>query len=454
MAREVGQEAPVSRGLKAGLNVALRVLRAEGTRAVRDRLLDRLAEDRRRRSFAATLPPRLSIPVLDLAAAPPVARLGGVQAQLLHRLEAESGPVALLYPEGDAHRLEVSAGGIRGALRLSGREALSPLSVEDAGFERTVETAAGRIGAAALHAEGLADQPLGSLLALRRRGLRLILSLHDFSPFCPRPHLLEHPALHFCHYSTDMDRCAACLRQDWPLDGDWQSWRRDLAAALLAAADVLVFPSDFLRRTYRDLFPGLDPAHQRVIEPATAWDPVPPRAAPAGPIRHVALVGGVQVHKGALVFEEVVRRLADRDLRWSAYGGGDAEILGRLRKLPRMNVRGYYRSGALPRLLRRDRVDLALLLSIVPETYSLVLTECHAAGVPVLAFDLGAPGDRLRMEGGGLPVGPEGGATGIASLLRAVEAGRTVLPSLMALPESNARRVADAWQRLYAELGL
>jgi len=82
-------------------------------------------------------------------------------------------------------------------------------------------------------------------------------------------------------------------------------------------------------------------------------------------------------------------------LRWSAYGGGDPELLARLRRLP-VRVRGYYRSGTLPRLLRRDGVDLALLLSIVPESYNLVLDECAAAGVPVVAFDLGAVGERLR----------------------------------------------------------
>jgi glycosyltransferase involved in cell wall biosynthesis len=119
-----------------------------------------------------------------------------------------------------------------------------------------------------------------------------------------------------------------------------------------------------------------------------------------------------------------------------------------------MNVRGYYRSGTLPRLLRRDRVDLALLLSIVPETYSLVLTECQAAGVPVLAFDLGAPGDRLRTEGGGLMAAPEAGAPGIASLLRAVLEARIGLPSPAVSPESNARRAAETWLRLYEDLSL
>jgi len=445
VAGDVDEEAPLTPGPFHSLRVAGRVLRAEGARAVRDRALDRLAEERRRRSFTGSALPALSIPVLNLATAAPAARLGGVQGQLLHRVEAESAlrPLALLYPEGGSHRLEVLAGGSRHALQLGG------------GFESAVETAAGSTGARALHVEGLAGLPMGSLLALRRQGLRLILSLHDFSPFCPRPHLLEHPVLRFCHYSRDMDRCGFCLRQDWPVDGDWQAERRELAAELLAEADSLVFPSEFLRRTYRGLFPALDPGRQHVIEPAAAWEPVPPRPAPAVPVRHVALVGGVQVHKGALVIEELVRRLADRpDLRWSAYGGGDATILERLRRLPRMNVRGYYRSGSLPSLLRRGRVDLALLLSIVPETYSLVLTECQAAGVPVLAFDLGAPGDRLRAEGGGLLAPPESGAEGVAALLRDFLENRAAIPPLPTPPESNARRVAETWLRLYRDLGL
>ncbi|HEX6862367.1 MAG TPA: glycosyltransferase, partial [Thermoanaerobaculia bacterium] len=120
---------------------------------------------------------------------------------------------------------------------------------------------------------------------------------------------------------------------------------------------------------------------------------------------------GVQAHKGALVFEEVAKRV---DLRWTVYGGGDPELLTRLRRLPKTRVRGYYRAGTLPRLLRRDGVDLALLLSIVPESYSLVLDECAAADVPVIAFRLGAVGDRLTS---GRLVPLEEGAEGIVRAL-------------------------------------
>jgi len=369
------------------MKVAWRVLRTEGLLAVRDRALDRLAEARRRRSFPPAPPGWRPEPVrvLQLSATPPAPRLGGVQAHLLRSLGAGS---TLLYPEAGGWRLEVQGK----SMTFPGAPP-SPVALEDAAFEEAVRSAAGLLGAGAVHVEGLAGLPPGSLLRLRRQGLDLSLALHDFAAFCPRPHLLEHPQLRFCWYSRDLARCGRCLRQDWPVEDAYQAQRRAISAELLAGASALIFPSEFLLRTYAELFPELPPERQRIVAPTGGIAPPSPRN--PGPVRHVALVGGVKAHKGALVFEEVVRRMQGQGLRWSAYGGGDPELLARLRRLP-VRVRGYYRSGTLPRLLRRDGVDLALLLSIVPESYNLVLDECAAAGVPVVAFDLGAVGERLR----------------------------------------------------------
>jgi glycosyltransferase involved in cell wall biosynthesis len=395
------------------MKVAWQVLRTEGLLAVRDRALDRLAEARRRRSFAPAPPGwrPAPIPVLHLSATPPAPRLGGVQTHLLRRLETDS---ALLYPEADGWRLEVQGR----SMTFPGGPP-SPIALDDEAFERAVRSAVGSLGATALHVEGLAGLPPRSLL--RFQDLDLIVSLHDFAAFCPRPHLLEQPHLRFCRYSRDLARCGSCLRQNWPVEDAFQASRRALEAELLASASNLVFPSEFLRRTYAELFPGLPPERQRVAAPGPGLATLPSRK--PGRVRHAAFVGSVQPHKGALVFEEVVRRLQGEDgLRWSVYGGGDPEILGRLRRLPRVRVRGYYRSGTLPRLLRRDGVDLALLLSIVPESYSLVLDECAAAGVPVVAFDLGAVGERLPGLGAGRLVPLEEGAAGV---IRAVETAKS-----------------------------
>ncbi len=441
------------------LQIAGRVLRAEGMAGLRERISERLRESLRRRSFRATasaagLPP---IPVLNLLPTVPTPRLGGMQAQLLTRIEdeAERRPVALLYPETHGYRLEVAAGDRRLAFGLEAAPPPSLVILRDAAFERAVARAAAEVGARALHVEGLSGIPLGSLLELHRSGLALVLSVHDFSLFCPRPHLLERPQLRFCGYSRDRERCAKCLAQDWPVGLRFQDERRAIAHELLLAAAAVVYPSGFLRDRHLELFPGLPLDRQRVIEPAG-----PPRREAAepreGPVRHVAYIGQVQPHKGALVFEEVVRKLppeAHPDLQFSAYGGGDAALLHRLRRLPRVRVRGYYRSGSLVERLRRDRVDLALLLSIVPESYSLALSECLAAGVPVIAFDHGAIAERVRRHGGGLLAAPETGAEGIAPLVAALidgQRGQRVPPGE---PGVTGNAAGD-FQRLYLELGL
>ncbi|HEX4963671.1 MAG TPA: glycosyltransferase [Thermoanaerobaculia bacterium] len=455
----------------SSLLTAGRVLRAEGLPALRDRLSDRWRERNRRLSFvAAGAPLHLpAVPVLNLLSTAPTPRLGGLQAQLLQRIEteAESRPLALLYPEPGGWRLEVAAGGQR-LFRTFAGAAPSPVALADEPFERVVARAAREVGARALHVEGLAALPLGSLLALHRQGLELVLSVHDFSLFCPRPHLLESPELRFCGYSCDRDRCARCLAVDWALPSGFQPQRRELARELLLAAVVVVYPSEFLRRQHLELFPGIPAGRQRVVEPLGTVPPPPLPGSGERPARHVAYIGTLLPHKGALVFEEVVRRMPPAefgDLRWSAYGGGDPDLLLRLRRLPRVRVRGYYRAGSLVEHLRRDRVDLALLLSIVPESYSLSLSECLAAGVPVAAFDHGAIAERLRRHGGGLLVEPAAGAAGIAAAVAARVHGLRVpgerFPQMPQMPPKDSAGgaagpgdAARAFADLYRELGL
>lgn len=449
------------------LRAAGRLLRAEGFPAFRDRLSDRWQERHRRLSFVASGSPLglPACPVLNLLSTAPTPRLGGLQSQLLWRIEseAERRPLALLYPDAGAWRLEMTAGDRRLSLTLDGGDPPSPVALADAAFERAVTRAAREVGARALHVEGLAALPLASLLTLHRQGLELVLSVHDFSLFCPRPHLLESPELRFCNYSRDAARCARCLAVDWVVAPGFQEERRALAHELLQAAAAVVYPSDFLRRQHLELFPGIPPERQRVVEPPSPRAAEPPPAGNGMPVRHVAYIGKFLPHKGALVFEEVIRRMSSGfpELRWSAYGGGGAELLLRLRRLPRVRVRGYYRSGSLIDHLRQDGVDLALLLSIVPESYSLALSECLAAGVPVVAFDQGALGERLRRHGGGLLVEPEAGAAGIAAAVAARVNGLRIPGEQRSpgetIPDRGAGEAggaAQAFVDLYRELGL
>ena len=426
------------------------VLTTEGPRALWDRLVDRWRERRLKSQFPLRSDPPapgLRVPALLFLPTPPAPRLGGIQAQLLSRLEALESlqePYAILYPESPCqYRLEVSAaGGHRWAQQVSGPR----ISIQRLGhpaFTETLRWAMDTIGAEILHFEHFGGAPLTAGIEVWRQGRRLVLSIHDFELFCPRPHLLERPSLGFCHYSRDMQRCTACLRQTWSVSAVYQSHRRELARELLATADAAIFPSAFLRDAYqRNLFPGLGPERQMVLEPPVAL-PRPLRSGAGEGLRtlgrelknrwevlHVAYSGSLQPHKGSAIFEKVVRKLGeDRRFRWSAFGRGDRSTLRRLGKLG-VRVHGYYRWGTLPSLLQRHRVDLVLLLSIVPESYGLALTEARHAAVPVLAFDHGAIADRVREAGDGVLVAPASGAEGVVKALRGLARHRSEIERL------------------------
>jgi len=62
-------------------------------------------------------------------------------------------------------------------------------------------------------------------------------------------------------------------------------------------------------------------------------------------------------------------------------------------------------------------LDLLCLPSLVPESFSLVVHECAAAGVPSLVSALGAPAQAITRDGGG-GVAPAGDVAAWADALR------------------------------------
>lgn len=445
----------------------LRQARAEGLAAVWARWRDRRGEARRNARFRrvplaamATAVRAFEAPLglINVLGSPPWLRLGGVQMQLRSRWPHECRPRALLYPLGRAWRLDLEWGESALATDFV-RAPQAHTSARDASLEEALRQVATALGVRAAHVENLAGLPAASLGALGQEGFEWAVSLHDFAAFCPRPTLIEQPHGRFCEYSRDALRCAACLRHADPgPDQDVRRWRAD-AARLLDQARALVFPSEFLRAQMTALMPDLDVRRQQVLAPSLdglAPSVRPASAArPSGELRQVAFVGAARLDKGVHVFEQVVcaLRASSSALRFSAYGGGTPEALARLRRLG-VAVHGFHEPGSLSTRLRRDGVDLALLLSVWPETYALTLDECVAAGVWALAFDVGALGARIRAWRCGQVLPLASGAAGVqAALGELLTSGAPPVPAgtMEHLPRAEA--AAAQHLELYRTLG-
>jgi len=460
-------------GVSRRLRIALDLLRAEGPRGHAERLAERVEALRERLGETTVPPERLgaavgTVRVLDVLASPPAPRFGGVPTQLLARRAEEErlGPTALLAPGASRWTLRATRDGARLRTRLgpcgdaarSGWVGGGPGGDGLAAVEAVAE-AARLVGAGTVNVEGAAGWSPAALRALARRKVRVVLSLHDFALFCPRPNLVEEPQSRFCGYSTEAERCRTCLATGWSLPAGFvEGWRRE-SSALLAEAAAIVYPSGFLLARHAALFPGQRGGPERVIAPvapgAGAGAPAPDtRLVGREGAARVAFVGAFRPHKGARVFRELAarREVAGRPVKWSILGSGDA-ALSRAAGGGGVRVAGHYRAGSLARRLREEEVDVALLLSVWPETYSLTLTECRAAGVPVLAFDHGAIAERIAADGGGIVVPVENGAEGIAGMLEKVLSGALAVPPYRGgAAGASAREAAAERAELYQAL--
>lgn len=244
------------------------------------------------------------------------------------------------------------------------------------------------------------DDPLQVLAwALQRKqaGAILRIYIHDFHAACPAWTLTSSDGRH-CGVPP-VEQCARCLPANRAAflgmmpNLDIPAWRAAWSRALHAADEVIAFSRHSVGVLQR-AHPQLESARVQV-QPHSLDYLGPPRTfSPSheAPMT-IAVVGHISWLKGAEVVREMVQLIERerRSVRIVVVGTIDG-----VDPSPALRVTGRYRVHELPELLEREQVSVAFLPSIVHETFSYVTAELMHHGVPLAAFDLGAPAERLR----------------------------------------------------------
>ncbi len=217
-----------------------------------------------------------------------------------------------------------------------------------------------------------------------RLALPFDITLHDYLPVCPQ-HNLGTSAGRYCG-EPDAAGCNRCLAERppaWPMD--IAAWRERFGHWLRAAGRVIAPSQDLASRIGR-YHPGLA---------IVVWTHPEPLAPPPAPRVRVLLLGGLSEVKGLSVLEACLRDAAARALPLHF------RVIGHLeRPLPAwpeapLSFSGSYPEGGLPDLLASEHGDVAFFPAQWPETYSYTLSAALAAGLPVVASDIGAFPERL-----------------------------------------------------------
>jgi glycosyltransferase involved in cell wall biosynthesis len=228
------------------------------------------------------------------------------------------------------------------------------------------------------------------------RNVRLTVTAHDYFSVCPSFVLLNADG-RFCGI-PDISECASCLKRH-PASyvalsppSEIGPWRALWSRCLHAADEIRCF-SESTRTHLLRAYPTL--ARERLTVVPHEPDYVPaklPRFDAAKPLV-IGVMGEISPQKGAHIVKEALQ-IIERE-------GTDARVvvLGTLHmpvKSPRLKITGAYDRANLVDLIEAHGINMFLFPSIWPETFSYVVAEIVALGMPIVAFDLGAPAERLR----------------------------------------------------------
>ena len=226
----------------------------------------------------------------------------------------------------------------------------------------------------------------------RQLNIAVIFTVHDFFHICPTIHLVGKDG-NFCGLCRHGEERINCL-QAHPyvyskFDAKHLKLWRDEFLKIKNHIDLFVFPSRSAERIF-GAFYGLDASVCRVIPHGLSTYEYGPEKnhSPTGDLK-VAIVGSMLRHKGKSLIKDVLKA-SDDDIRFFHFGDG------RVNSSKALYRYGRYERKDIVRLLRSHQIDVVMLLSIWPETFSYTLSEAVAARKPVIVTNFGALKERVQ----------------------------------------------------------
>ena len=330
---------------------------------------------------------------------------------------------------------------------------IDPASHNSEEFDRYICDILFRYSIDVMHVEHLSWQSLGMVDAAKSLSVRTIVSAHDYYLVCPSHNLLDENMAKcggFCTKSQGV--CGTTL---WPthklppMKHAFVSRWQERMSRLLDGADAVVAPSKAAASQIERIYPNLG-NRLNVVEHGRDFSRFinPPKIVTS---KRVLVPGNLNAAKGSRELVSILRKAEEYNLEFHVLGEAPTEI----QKLGKYH--GAYAREEFLEIVESIGPDIGLILSIWDETYCHTLTEMWAAGLPVLALDNGAVGERLRESSLGWLVAPDATADTILESLAGIFADEGELKSKYELVREwqlgrgrvSRIKMADAYMNVY-----
>lgn len=315
-----------------------------------------------------------------------------------------------------------------------------------------------------VHIQHLMGLPPALVDRLQQSNLPYIITLHDYWWGCANAQLLTNDRQQLCLGPQAYFNCGSCAlaragrSHFWPalpaLAG-LLAWRNRRLRRILHKSRRLIAPTQFVA----DWYVRQGAASERVAVIPHGLDappqPVrPPRSADE-PIRF-AYIGGLSWQKGIHVVVQAFKELGAAAELWIAGDeSADPAYAASLRAQASPQVHFLGRLSRTEVWAHLAQIDVVVVPSLWYETFSIIVSEAFAAGVPVLASQVGVLAERVRHGCDGLLAAP-GDEKAWQQALQQFCQDRTLLPRLRAniRPGWTLAEHVQAIEKLYFDLTL
>lgn len=234
----------------------------------------------------------------------------------------------------------------------------------------------------------------------------LDIYIHDFFTVCPTVNLLNYNG-QYCGVPSYTE-CAKCINV-YPnstnatkfaskqmelytneLYGDIRNWR-NLWQKIFNQARSIIVPShstaEIFNRAYNNQY------QEKVVirpHPVNEFNKIKQKnKISKNSFMNVYLLGYIDEHKGSRILKALIDKTVTANLNicYNVLGWFDYP---EYEYSPFLKLHGAYKPEELARLLNESEIDMFIQPSICPETFSYVIHEMKATGLPILVFNLGA----------------------------------------------------------------
>lgn len=243
-------------------------------------------------------------------------------------------------------------------------------------------------------------EPLNVLTFILRiaqeKNSKLTFLVHDYFCVCPSYTLLNQDQ-QYCAVPQDMNVCEKCLQVNkgqfklYTKNTDIAEWREKWGEFLVQVDEIICFSNvsiNIIKKAYSQLDDGKITFRPHIIDHI---DRIP--QVQGDNVVTIGVLGGINFVKGAKIVREMVEIIENENKN------NKIVIIGEFSEKIKSNkliVHGKYKQNEIIDLVEKYNIDIFLIPSIWPETFSYTAEEVMQMNMPLAVFDLGAPAERVK----------------------------------------------------------